>query len=376
MKKKHLVGEELLTMQQEKGNICVSIIVPTHRLSPERRVDKLEVERAINSAKQLLQYNYPEANINPLQRSLDELYEQIDFTHNADGVGLYVSTNYRLLVQYPFPVVEKVMVSENFELRDLLYKVNYSMPYFALLLTEKELRLFEGEWDQLEEMKDTNFPLEYTEEYSYNPPSRSAVNSGYSHVKTVEKDRSTMETIRVKDFFEHADELLNNYLVADTPLVLLGTEKELARFDDISAHKKHIVNTIKGSYDYSSLSQLADKCWPLMHDYLKNKQVQLIKEFEEKIGEHLGISGIQQVWQAAKAGVAFKLLVEKDYKSPGFTDTDTNQLYLRPPEKLHRILADAVDDIIELVLEKNGQVHFVENDMLKDYQRIALITRY
>jgi hypothetical protein len=68
--------------------------------------------------------------------------------------------------------------------------------------------------------------------------------------------------------------------------------------------------------------------------------------------------------------------VEKDYKSPGFTESGSNELYLRPPQKAHRILADAVDDIIECVLEKNGQVFFVEDGMLKDYQRIALITRY
>ena len=97
----------------------------------------------------------------------------------------------------------------------------------------------------------------------------------------------------------------------------------------------------------------------------------------KKIGEHLGISGIQEVWQAAKEGRAFKLLVEKDFRKPGFVAKDAYKLFfLRPPQNSHKILADAVDDIIEMVLEKNGQVFFTDNDALKDYQRIALITRY
>jgi hypothetical protein len=55
---------------------------------------------------------------------------------------------------------------------------------------------------------------------------------------------------------------------------------------------------------------------------------------------------------------------------------DDNQLYLDAPAVLHHIVTDAVDDLIEMVLEKNGRVTFVDNDMLKDYNRIALITRY
>ena len=371
-----LLGEELLTMQKEKGKICISIIVPTHRLSPERRVDKLEVDRAIENARQFLQSKYAEPDIKPLLQSLNELYKEIDFTHNSEGLGLYVSPNLRLAIHYAFPVEEKIMVGDNFELRDLLYKVNYAHPYFVLLLTEKEIRLFGGRWDDLFEINDNNFPKEYHEEYIYNQPSRGTPDAGYAHVRNFEKDKSALEEIRFKDFFRHADELLNTYLLGDTPLVLLGTEKVLAWFENISVHKKHFANKIAGSYNYYNLTQLAEIAWPAMRMHLDNESVQLIKEFTEKIGEHHGISGIQEVWHAAKEGRAFKLLVEKDFRMSGFVDEDANHLYLQPPKISHKILADAVDDIIEMVLEKNGHVYFTDNGMLNEYQHIALITRY
>ena len=79
----------------------------------------------------------------------------------------------------------------------------------------------------------------------------------------------------------------------------------------------------------------------------------LVKEFEEKIGEGLGLSGIQDTWTAAREGKAFKLLVEKDYRQPGFILAENEyHLYLHPPKKTYKVLADAVDDIIETVLEK------------------------
>ena len=84
---RHLIGEELVTlMQKDKGKICISIIVPSHKLIPERRVDRLQVERAVERAKEELQHTYREEEIKPLQQSLDEIYEQIDFNHNTLGI--------------------------------------------------------------------------------------------------------------------------------------------------------------------------------------------------------------------------------------------------------------------------------------------------
>ncbi len=116
--------------------------------------------------------------------------------------------------------------------------------------------------------------------------------------------------------------------------------------------------------------------WPVMLAYLQDERQQLINEFVEKIGERLGISGIQEIWEAAGEGRGFKLLVEKDFRCPGFVVENDPHLWLRPPQKPHRILADVVDELIERVIEKGGQVYFTDNDMLKDYGRVALIMRY
>jgi hypothetical protein len=371
-----LVGEDLLELQNEKGNICISVIVPTHRLSPERRVDKLNIKRAIEKAEQLLELKYSEEIIKPLMKKIDELFQHIDFEHNTEGLGLYVSSNIELSVQLPFPVEEKVIVGDSFEIRDLLYKVNYSNPYYVLLLTEKGARLFEGTWKKMNEIKDKNFPKEYEEEYSYNPPSNIATHSGYAHTKGFEKDKSELEEIRFKNFFHQIDKRLNDYLAGNEALIVLGVKKELGYVEHISKHVKLIAAKIPGSYSHDNLKQLSDLVWPAMYAYLQNERAKLINEFKEKIGEHLGTSGIQEIWEAAYEGKAFKLLVEKDHRCPGFVDETDYHLSLRPPQRPHKVLVDVVDDLMEMVLEKDGKVFFVDNDLLKDYGRIALITRY
>jgi len=311
-----------------------------------------------------------------LIRSMDELFGSIDFMRNMEGIGLYVSPNIKLAVKFPFPVKEKVMVDDNFEIRDLLYKINYAVPYYVLMLAEKGGRLFEGRWKDLAEIKDNNWPMEYKDDYVYEKPVRSSSYAGYSHVKDYEKDKSELESIRFKDFFHKVDEALHAYLVDNSSLILLGSEKELAWFEDVSKHKKGIRGKIQGSYIHSNSELLAQITWPVMHGYLEDERQQLIKEFSEKIGARLAVSGIQEIWEAAGAGRAFKLLVEKDFRCPGFVVENVPHLYLRPPQKPHKILADAVDELIETVLEKGGHVYFTGNDTLKDYGHVALITRY
>lgn len=376
MPNEKLVGEDILQLRNERGNICVSVIVPTHRTSPERRADKQEVEKVLDNAKQLLRYKYPEDQISPLLRSMDELLASVDFMHNTEGIGLYISSNVKLAVQFPFPVQEKVLVDDNFEIRDLLYKISYATPYYVLMLTEQGGRFFEGRWKGLAEIKDNNWPKEYKDEYVYEKPVRSSSHAGYAHVKNYEKDKPELEAIRFKNFFQEVDKALNSYFTDNISLVLLGPEKELAWFEEVSRHKKNMIGKIRGNYNHSNSESLADMAWPVMLAYLQDERQQLINEFVEKIGERLGISGIQEIWEAAGEGRGFKLLVEKDFRCPGFVVENDPHLWLRPPQKPHRILADVVDELIERVIEKGGQVYFTDNDMLKDYGRVALIMRY
>ena len=375
-RQKKLSAKNLLLLRSARGNICVSIIIPTHRTSPDRRIDKPEVENAIGRAKQLLQFRHPEKDIKPLLQSLDDQLKKIDFMHNAEGLGIYVSSEIKLLLHFSFPVKEKIMVDDNFEIRDLLYKINYDQPYYVLMLTEKVAKLFEGSWNDLFEIKGDHWPLKYEDDYAYSKPARSSSFAGHSHVKIFEKDKTELEHIRLKNFFREVDKKLSDYLINNTPLIILAPERESSLFEKVSRHRKNIIQKIQGSYGHNNLKSISDIVWPAMYEHLQAERKQLINEFKEMIGEHRGVSGIQDVWEAARERKAFKLLVEKDYRCPGFVTENDYKLYLRPPKASHKTLPDAVDELVETVLQKNGKVYFTDNDWLKDYGRIALITRY
>ncbi|HVU97101.1 MAG TPA: hypothetical protein VHE34_17850 [Puia sp.] len=377
---RNLPAEELAaSMQREKGNICISIIVPTHKLSPERRVDHLVLDKAVRAAKKYLSLNFREEEIKPLQQSVDELYQRIDFNHNAMGIGLFVSANIKELVQFFFPVKEKVIIGRSFEVRDLLYQAYYSHPYYTLLLTEKEARLFEGRLNHLLEIKDDNFPRKYVDDYIYTRPTRGSSFVGNSFVKEYEKDKSQLEEIRYQHFCGLVEDGLKHYLTNknSVPLIIAGAKKDLSYFRMATRQTKNIIGEVEGNYSYVTTTALGDLVWEVLRPHLDKVKQQLIGEFDEKIGERRGISGIHEIWKAAKEGKGLTLLVEKDLSLPGFLPKENEyDLWLHPPKKAHQVLADAVDDLMEIVLEKSGKVILLENNSLKDHQGMALITRY
>ena len=82
-------------------------------------------------------------------------------------------------------------------------------------------------------------------------------------------------------------------------------------------------------------------------------------------------TGIDDVWTQANRRHKQLLIVEKDFYCPAFVTAKGETIFNNSNQQNDLIVKDAVDDVIEKVLQNGGDVEFV--DELKDYNRIALI---
>ena len=176
-----LINEEVEILRREESKPCISIIIPLH-LPQEAKADKIHISKVIKAAAELITTRFPEQAA-VLIDSLNTLVKEINFDRNQEGIGLYVSVNFRYQTFFPFPVTEKIIVEEKFHLRDILYKVQYALPYDVLHLNEKKARLYRGKLKHLEELNNQDFPLEYVNEEEYQSSSQSSSYAGYAHVK-------------------------------------------------------------------------------------------------------------------------------------------------------------------------------------------------
>jgi len=121
--------------------------------------------------------------------------------------------------------------------------------YFIVSLCKDRISLMSVSGAQLTDIKDTNFPMVYLDDFEY---SRSVIGTsfGYSS-KGFEKDKSALKKTRFTSFLQTADKHLNDY-IGTHPLILAGIDRHLSDFRRITRHSKNIIGEVKGSYtDYN-----------------------------------------------------------------------------------------------------------------------------
>ncbi|MGZ8543654.1 MAG: baeRF3 domain-containing protein [Flavisolibacter sp.] len=373
----HSFDDKPATIAKDKGGICVSIIVPTHRTSPERMVDMPEVKKAIDKVKSDLLKTYFKTETAPLLQALDNIFGRIDFNHNNEGIGLFVSAHVQELVPFFIPVKKKIMIGRSFDIRDRIDQEYYAQPYLVLQLSEKEAKLYYGSFDQLKEIKDNNFPSRRKDDYEYSRPSRGNSYVGQAATQGFEKDKTYIETIRYERFLKTVDAAINQSLISNPLLLVSGSQQSVSLFKKIS--KAALAGEIVGNYWYAPLNELGLLCCKTVQSFLNKRKEERIAAFKESIEGHSLTSqtSLYAIWKAVVEGRGLQLLVERDFSLPGyFVKGNENKLYLHPLLEEHDMVSDVVNRMMEIVLEKRGKVFLVDNDALADYGRIGLLMRY
>lgn len=371
-----MTSSDIDLLLAEKGNPCLSIIIPTMMYAKGKIESSLMIETALVKAKKLLSNSaWPKDKIKLVESKLDVVQANIGYIRLQEGLAIYLSSDILKIHLLPFVVKEKVMLGRTFEMRDLFYFVQYLKPYYLIAISRKRVRLLKGSGRDLQEISNHDFPKQYIEEYEYDHPGRGS--SFSSGLKAFERDKSVVQEVRMREFFRQVDHTLEKYLKNDMLLFVAGVGEDIVSFEDVSSHARKVAGRIAGNYDIDAIHPLADSAWKRIQEDVRTIQHSIIKRLQENIGKQLAVDGIRNVWKAANEGKGRVLLVEKDYQVTGYIETnDGGHIFLSAPVNPYEIVLDAADDVIEIVKEKGGEIVVVENGELKDFDRIALLLRY
>lgn len=357
---------EVHLLQQIKGYPCVTITLPTHRTSPDNRQDPIRVKNLVKQATERLLSEFNKREIEPLLVRMEQLANDIDYPRTLDGLAMFVNRDFARAVYLPFTLKERVLIDEGFFTRDLVFAMNRTPRYWVLALSEKLTRLYEGTRDDLIEIQDGGFPMIHEGPGGEQPlPGGEGVN------------KSACRDERHRQFFRQVDAALKPFLAADPlPLAVVGVERFLAFFNEVSSNKSAIVATVTGSHDRTPPHELAKLVWPAVKASLAEQRRRVFAELDHAIGERKFVSTVGEVWRYARDGRGRLLLVEEDFHFPARVDESGRHIAPAEDATAPGVIDDAVDEIIETVLDKQGQVVFVDNGSLQAHQRIALILRY
>lgn len=356
---------DIRQLQKIKGSPAVTITLPTSRSAPENEQDPIRVKNLVKQAADRLMREFPEAESVMLLLELGKLVESIDYRTAQDGLAMFVNRDLARAVHLPFPLKERVSVDKSFLTRDLIFAMNRAPRYWTLVLNEKLTRLFEGTCESLIEIQRNGFPFSHT-----GPGGTRPLPTGFGI------RRSAFWDERHRQFFRQVDSALKPIMAGDMlPLVEVGMERNLEFFDEVTVHKESILARLTDSHDETTPDELSLLVWPLVKAGLAEQRLQVLAELAQAMGDKKCASTVGDVWRLAREGRGKLLLVEEDFHFPARLDETGERLQVADDPAAPDVMEDAVDEIIEIVLSKKGQVVFVDNGRLAAHQRIALVLR-
>ena len=357
--------KEIQQLQSIHEYPSLSIITPTHRTAPDNLQDPIRIKNLVTEARSRLFDEFPWREVEPLLERLDFLIEEVDWRYTLDGLALFANKDFAARFDLPFPVTERVIVDESFVTRDLVFAMNRSPRYWVLVLSEQPTRLFEAVHDRLQESRAGEFPLEHK-----GPGGATAMLGGHGVQQSAYRDEYD------RKFFRQVDEELGRVLADDPlPVVVTGVTRNLAFWDEISTNKSHLAGTLEGSHDSTNPHELGQLVWPVMQQAMAQRRATVLEALGDAIGARKHASGIGAVWQMAQEGRGDTLLVEEDFHYSSQL-LPCGLLVPADDDALPGFMGDAVDNLIETVLDKGGHVVFVDNGSLEDHSRVAMILRY
>lgn len=357
---------DIKLLQAIQGYPALSILLPTHRTSPDNRQDPIRVKNLATEAADRLLKEFSKREVQPLLDNLDAIVREIDYRYALDGLAIYVNQDFARKFYLPFPVQERVIIDTSFATRDLVMALNRSPRYWVLALSEKPTRLFEGAHDTLVEISEHGFPMVHE-----GPGGETALPGGFGVRKSAYRDEYS------RKFFRQVDAAFAAVAQEDPlPLLLVGVDRHLSFFNEVTSHGALVAGSLLGNHDATSAHDLGKLLWPLVLDAKEARRQELLQELEAAVGAQRSSSTLGEAWLQAQMGRVATLLVEEDYHQAARVSESGMLLTLVDETGGPDVIEDAVDDLVELVLQKGGQVFFFGDGALALHGRVAAILRY
>jgi hypothetical protein len=236
-------------------------------------------------------------------------------------------------------------------------KLHLSTHYYVISLNEHKNALYEAFRDEVIDIRNGGFPLE-------------APLGGRSGADSLDREGRLRQTLRT------VDQLFGEcYRQDPLGVVVTGAKELVALFTSVTAHRDIIIGHVEGDFSATSLHDLGKIVWSVVKEALSGVQNDTMHDLEiaEKAGRT--VSGLDAVSRQALAGVNATLLVEDDYHMRGSIARTSQSLEISPEVDVMEELDDAIDMIIEKVLESGGNVVFAPNGSLYKQERIVLLLR-
>lgn len=342
---------------------CVTIILNTHRTSPDNKKDSITLKNLIKEAEERLFADESKRNAKGLVERLKELESKIDHSHNLESLVLFVNEDIAEYTRLPIAVEERVVIDHTFATRDLVRALHLETNYYVLVLSQQKVRLLEAFNDKVVSEIGSPFPIENSQFYSTNK---------------AELSNASRQTNLVAEFFNRVDKEVNK-IRKDNPLpVLICTvESNYHEYLKVADQKQSIIETYlnKNRLDKKAHA-IVSEAWYIIQDYTVEKNNARKAELLTAVSQNKFLSDTNEIWQAIKQGRIQTLFIEQGKFQPAMWENDRIEYVSDELRDKKEVVDDIYDELIEANMNYGGDVVFLPKGELSKFNGFGAITRY
>ncbi|NLR68754.1 hypothetical protein HGH92_30915 [Chitinophaga varians] len=348
--------QTLINLSQYTGTPAVTILVSTHRTFPDNKQDSIHLKNLITQVEKELYEQFDKRIVWPVLDKIKETEKSINHDYNLDTLAIFASPDSIQVKRLPVTTTDRYVIGDRFEIRPLLKAVQQSEHYYIISVSRQKIRLLEAFNDEIvSEVKNKDFP--YLNNYYTTDPMR------LKHDQIVDN--------LLKEFFNTADKRFKKYYEENPlPVILLGEERNLAFYQEIMDIRGLVIGTHHGSFDDTSDPDIAKVTFPVIQQYIAGKQDAALQAINAAQSAQRLLVDLNDIYTAAENGQADTLYIGQTYLPTGHIDKGVITLGNGNGS------TDVTLPVIDTVLHKGGNVVFLDENALDNYQGIALITRF
>jgi hypothetical protein len=340
---------------------AVSMIMPFNPKMSNKKALSNSLGMALSKIENDLYDHFPEEMSGLVMQKLKSVTGKLDFSTHSISIAIFISPFFEKLLYLDFPVEKKIVVDESFDIRDLVYSKKEMHEYLVLQLSQDECRLYLGSPGGLVRI------LSNTPRFVHFSQTATPAETGNGQVKAHE--------LTTENYLHYNDNVLDVILKAyPLPLFVLGNATLTSYFKGLTKHGAAITNYLEGDYDKAGIEQLKTLLQPQLADWKKVKEKRLLSQLAAASGNQLLATGLNNVWREARNRGGHLLIFEKDYPYQVENQNANNVIeQAMKPYKGFSCIKDQLDEAIDRVLENGGDVEFVDKDVLKAFDHVALL---
>jgi len=340
---------------------CVSVVCPLDHLSPGNPHDTQTLAELRDAAARELQGRRPDRDTTArVLQNLDDAFASIDRAHPGNAVAIFAGVDIGTVTPLMTATNPRVVVGDRFALSELAGDAATIVSVRVLVLSLAQSRCIDLSGAAAHERHDAGFPVKVEAPTREETPHRDFALDEHEHAEAA---RFVLRAV---------DAALEKVHEADPrPLVLVGAERDLSYWDEVSGSSARVVGRVHGNYEWAGANEIAALVRPALASSRHARDEAAANEVREKLTNG-AVCGIADVWAAARTGRGHRLVVEQAYHFDGRLDADR----LQPATREAPDSFDAVDDAVREQICHDGEVEVVDEGVLADLGRIAMVLRY